>query len=228
MRKFYTSVLSCIVLMLAATFTSTAQEPANIPDGWEYWGKGKFTDDMVSSFLMLGPVTCEVDIIRKTDNANYIRILSPYGQAYADAFLATNQIPLKETEYNVAGDKYFELDITDPEKVTLPAYCYTGCSWGYGELYWGLVGTNTFYIENNTVKAPTNGMGIIDDTGFYYANQWGEFALVLPESDGVTEIIADDNAPIEYFDMQGRKVANPENGIYIRRQGTKTSKICIK
>lgn len=71
-------------------------------------------------------------------------------------------------------------------------------------------------------------MGIIDDTGFYYANQWGEFALVLPESDGVTEIIADDNAPIEYFDMQGRKVANPENGIYIRRQGTKTAKIYIK
>ena len=45
---------------------------------------------------------------------------------------------------------------------------------------------------------------------------------------GVDEIGADENAPVEFFNLQGVKVANPENGIYIRRQGSKTEKVVIK
>ncbi len=37
-----------------------------------------------------------------------------------------------------------------------------------------------------------------------------------------------ENAPIEYFNMQGVRVSNPENGIYIRRQGSKVSKVVVK
>lgn len=39
---------------------------------------------------------------------------------------------------------------------------------------------------------------------------------------------ADNEAAVEYFDLQGRKVNNPQNGIFIRRQGSKTSKVIIK
>lgn len=228
MKKIYAPIISCLVLIASTNIDTYAEEPANIPEGWEYWGKGRFTDDMVSSFLMLGPISCDVDIIKQRDNPTYIRILAPYGKAYADAFFTVNGMLLNDSQYNAAEDKYFELDITDPQNVTLPAYCYTGCSWGYGELYWGLVGSNTFYIEDNVVKAPVNGMGIIDDTGFYYSNQWGNFALALPASDGINDITVDEKTTIEYFDLQGRKIENPETGIYIRRQGTKTSKIYIK
>ncbi|HAW06954.1 MAG TPA: DUF5116 domain-containing protein, partial [Rikenellaceae bacterium] len=35
------------------------------------------------------------------------------------------------------------------------------------------------------------------------------------------------NAPVEYFNLQGVKVSNPENGIFIRRQGGKTSKVLM-
>lgn len=45
---------------------------------------------------------------------------------------------------------------------------------------------------------------------------------------GVADIEADANAPVEYFNMQGVKVANPENGLYIRRQGSKISKVVVK
>lgn len=45
---------------------------------------------------------------------------------------------------------------------------------------------------------------------------------------GVGEIAVDENAPIEYFNLQGMKVAQPENGIYIERQGSKTRKVVIK
>lgn len=45
---------------------------------------------------------------------------------------------------------------------------------------------------------------------------------------GVENIIASDpansNAPVEYFDLQGHRVINPSNGLYIRRQGNCVSK----
>lgn len=46
---------------------------------------------------------------------------------------------------------------------------------------------------------------------------------------GVTDVIANDNnAPVEYFNLQGVPVVNPENGVYIRRQGSSVSKVYVK
>ena len=47
---------------------------------------------------------------------------------------------------------------------------------------------------------------------------------------GINDVIIDnnDNAPVEYYNLQGVLVNNPENGIYIRRQGTKATKIVLK
>lgn len=38
----------------------------------------------------------------------------------------------------------------------------------------------------------------------------------------------DPNAPVEYYNLQGVKINNPSNGMYIRRQGSQTTKIIIK
>ena len=46
---------------------------------------------------------------------------------------------------------------------------------------------------------------------------------------GVNDIVADDaNAPVEYYNLQGVRVANPESGLYIRVQGKKASKVLVK
>lgn len=45
---------------------------------------------------------------------------------------------------------------------------------------------------------------------------------------GVANIAVDENAPVEYFNLQGVRVANPENGLYIRRQGANASKVFVK
>lgn len=37
-----------------------------------------------------------------------------------------------------------------------------------------------------------------------------------------------ENATVEYYNLQGVKVAEPSNGIFIRKQGSKTSKVAIK
>lgn len=40
--------------------------------------------------------------------------------------------------------------------------------------------------------------------------------------------VDNENAPVEYFNLQGVRVANPENGLFIRRQGSKVSKVIIR
>lgn len=45
---------------------------------------------------------------------------------------------------------------------------------------------------------------------------------------GVAGIVADENAPVEYYNLQGVRVINPENGLYIRRQGNKVTKVLVK
>lgn len=44
----------------------------------------------------------------------------------------------------------------------------------------------------------------------------------------VSEIGVDENASEEYFNLQGMKVVEPKNGIFIRRQGSKAEKTIIR
>ncbi len=53
--------------------------------------------------------------------------------------------------------------------------------------------------------------------------------IELPESAGIGDIVADDvDAPVEFFNLQGVKVENPESGLYIRRQGSTATKVVIR
>ena len=48
------------------------------------------------------------------------------------------------------------------------------------------------------------------------------------EVNGVENIIAPIEGEVEYFNLQGVKVVNPENGVFIRVQGGKASKVLVK
>lgn len=45
---------------------------------------------------------------------------------------------------------------------------------------------------------------------------------------GLTELEADEDAPVEYFNLQGLRVENPTRGMYIRRQGSRSSRVYIR
>lgn len=49
------------------------------------------------------------------------------------------------------------------------------------------------------------------------------------DASGIDEVTTDENAPVEYFNLQGVRVADPTGtpGVYIRRQGYKTHKVTI-
>ena len=50
----------------------------------------------------------------------------------------------------------------------------------------------------------------------------------VPGNAAIEGVGADvENAPVEYFNLQGVRVANPENGLFIRRQGNKAEKLFL-
>lgn len=52
--------------------------------------------------------------------------------------------------------------------------------------------------------------------------------LYKGEKSGIADIVTDENAPVEYFNLQGVRVENPANGLYIKRQGSQVSKVIVK
>lgn len=62
----------------------------------------------------------------------------------------------------------------------------------------------------------------------YLSNFFVCVADAKQEGSGVAGIEAEENAPVEYYNLQGIRVANPENGLYIVKQGNKVTKRVIK
>ena len=48
------------------------------------------------------------------------------------------------------------------------------------------------------------------------------------EVNGVEDVIVEDNLPAVYYNLQGVKVANPENGVFIKVKGGKATKVLVK
>ena len=68
----------------------------------------------------------------------------------------------------------------------------------------------------------------VTNTGLALKNANGNLILAKAGQNGVEDVMAEDaDAPVEWFNLQGIRVANPENGIYIRRQGSKVEKVVL-
>ena len=70
-----------------------------------------------------------------------------------------------------------------------------------------------------------------DANGAVKPTVWEDFVIVVAKEGssavkGLESVDAD--APVVFYDLQGRKIANPSNGIFIRQQGGKTSKVVVR
>ncbi len=60
------------------------------------------------------------------------------------------------------------------------------------------------------------------------AAEWKDFLNIIDSLSGIEDIVIDNSdAPIEYFNLNGARVDNPEQGIFIKRQGNKVEKVII-
>lgn len=52
--------------------------------------------------------------------------------------------------------------------------------------------------------------------------------VFTPAAGGVEDAIATEaNAPVKYYNLQGVEIANPENGLFIKKQGAKATKVVL-
>lgn len=66
------------------------------------------------------------------------------------------------------------------------------------------------------------------DPSLALPSAWSEAVTVaLPRASGIQEAGADPEAPAEYFDLTGRRVAEPARGFHIRRGGSSATKVFI-
>lgn len=74
--------------------------------------------------------------------------------------------------------------------------------------------TNVFFLENNAESGPV---------AFTYAK-----VVFSNTPTGINGISSDVDAPVEYYNLNGVRVNEPADGIFIRRQGSKVSKVVLK
>lgn len=56
----------------------------------------------------------------------------------------------------------------------------------------------------------------------------GDNTIMVTNSASAIDVIENDFAPVEYYNLQGIRVLNPSNGVYIMKQGTKVTKVYVR
>lgn len=156
------------------------------------------------------------------------------------------------------ASKYLYIDATDPQDVNLSADgttadYHTGAYLdGYSQTRDVYINTLKNFVTNGTfsissyttpsyadrvVSAPryTMAMVLVDAAGSRSAYYFADSSITLPEFTYTSAVdtvipdpVVDENAPVEYYNLQGVKIANPGPGLYIRVQGSKAEKILIR
>lgn len=88
------------------------------------------------------------------------------------------------------------------------------------------------YVEFELPAAAKVWVGLKKDKNApkQYWNPFRDFTLEkwVEGTQGIEGVEADENTPVEYYNLQGIRVAAPENGIFIVKQGNKVSKQIFK
>lgn len=179
--------------------------------------------------------------IQKNSETGVYRLISPWRQLYTDLGLGSSTAP------------NLDIDASDPTNLIIPLQATglggkTDGAYGYmSTSYYDLVneqetedalkitltdngdGTSTisFPYRSGFIYAQTSG-------GTYYASNYADVLsyVTFPTFSGINEVKADidnSNAPVEYFNLQGVRIVNPEAGQFvIKRQGSEVTKLIVR
>ena len=85
-----------------------------------------------------------------------------------------------------------------------------------------------YYAQGNTWGVDEQTAEKIESVIFHKAdNESLGLVIYMPEENAVEEIEVDDNTPAVYYNIQGVKVNNPSNGLFIKVQGNKATKVVL-
>lgn len=146
-----------------------------VPEPYVLLGKGLIRDDIITSLFDVECVEWEVEIYENTNQPGYIFLKNAYTSLY----------PYNEPGDYVTEDKYFIVNIADPNKVVIPQQGL-GMDWNptdYGEFIVGTAAYGT--LKNGVITFPVKGllvgMMIYSEGEFgWYANTNGMFRIAMP------------------------------------------------
>lgn len=154
----------------------------------------------------------------KTNSSNiYIQLTSTDGDIYSatgNTFNSSTDLSSIQVIYGNWETTYAPAANTWPE-VTLDGDAISleqggsGSGWVYG---WTLAESNYVYFQLSTLK-----LAITSDSTNPFAS-----------STAISKVSAENGGVAEYYNLQGVRQVNPSKGVYIKKQGGKTSKVMIK
>lgn len=122
---------------------------------------------------------------------------------------------------SAGGSKTFTVNAsTDPSTWRLVEATYP-CEWAAFTAE--KTGEGVYQV---TIDVFANNTGVDRDDTIRLASSGSYVEFVVKQQTGIESILADDaNAPVEYFNLQGVRTAEPAHGIFIKRQGNKVEKV---
>lgn len=208
---------------------------ADYVDPWSEVVEGTMVENIISPlFGKPTPAAYSVGVKKNHDTNTYV-IIDPWYGFYSAA--------------GWSGSPNMEIDATDPNNAVI-GLSSTGINGGTDGLYYvlsysynmedpaGCPEANRITIteegENTVITFPYRSMLMYAKTSgkLYYAStdvSTITFKTITKEDNSVGDIIVDNDAKVEYFNLQGVRVENPAAGqLVIKRQGSVVTKEIIR
>lgn len=218
---------------------------------WEDVGTATYVDDIMSCLLQdVTPSTIPNVPLQKSKTTDGLyRLVNPYAlwtNPYSDILfydesqdyyiefqIYNNYVWVKDFNTGMYDNTYGDIEVLFQCGYLCETYGIETVSQVYPDMF-GVLNNNiitypiSFTDEGKTYNNILIAWGDTSE-GYFGGNLNGSFSIELPDGNGasITSVSTDNdaNAPVEYFNLQGVRVANPEAGqLVIKRQGSIVTK----
>ena len=160
---------------------------ATLPEPWKNLGKGLWVDDIVCGLYGIDPITVPCTIYENELTPGLFKV-EGFQLPLAAAILGATESQLKSYEGTYWRNAAIVVDATNPANVTIALQDYGVCintSDGFIDGVTSLYKGNPFSVgtfADGIISFPTpKGMlCTLNGEGYYYADQHGKFAIVMP------------------------------------------------
>ena len=201
MKKLY-SILLCVVVAL--TSIATAQENAGVVSNYPGYLNGAIIDPETNENMVFA------------ENEEKVITITEYADGTCDFLLPDLYLSMLEMSL---GDI-----LVEGAKVTKGA---DGAA-----TYEGFVDDMPLLggelIADVTLNGTITAEGVVDmKIDVLWMEIPIECTFTSTEKSGIENIEINENGSVVYYNLQGVKVANPENGVFIKVQGSKATKVAL-
>lgn len=229
--------------VMASSTTTVYWMPADSWD-WESMGNATVTESFLPDVYGLEPPTYAVAIEKSKSTEGLYRLVNLYGEnSYYGPLVSKRTIDFPHYTYLHCENPeacYVEQTTTGIVIDEASGESYIGSaaqqnSFDYNmdlETIYGMMPSLFGKLADGVIDFPAGTLmctaDVLLDNGYGWleTGKQGSFKVVFPTS-GIAGVETEDEAPVEYYNLQGIRVERPTSGFVIKRQGSKVSKVAF-